>query len=288
MFYRAGGSGDFTAVPMDSLGDSNYEVAFPATACGTEIEYYFQIESLAGATYQSPLGAPDNTFTAMSANIVEQLILAEDFSAGLPSGWSATGLWQATSACPVSGACEPQWMYFGSTNSCSYDVGTAAGVLTSEPISIPAIAPGESATMEFCYNLETEDHPNFDIAEFRINSGPWIRMDEAATWTTYTQDVSDFAGTDITLQWRFDTIDGLYNNFRGWQVTDVTVTVMAADCPDCLGDITGDGVVDGSDLLELLGAWGPVPGGHPADLDGNGVVDGSDLLILLGNWGPCP
>ncbi|MCA9286076.1 MAG: hypothetical protein KDA22_12705 [Phycisphaerales bacterium] len=48
-----------------------------------------------------------------------------------------------------------------------------------------------------------------------------------------------------------------------------------------LGDLNGDGVVDGADLGALLAAWG---GSGPADLDGNGVVDGGDLGILLANW----
>jgi len=53
-----------------------------------------------------------------------------------------------------------------------------------------------------------------------------------------------------------------------------------------LGDLNGDGVVNVSDLLILLGAWGPVePGGFDADLNGDGVVNVSDLLILLANWG---
>jgi hypothetical protein len=29
--------------------------------------------------------------------------------------------------------------------------------------------------------------------------------------------------------------------------------------PYCLGDITGDGIVDGADFNELLGAWGVCP-----------------------------
>jgi len=48
-------------------------------------------------------------------------------------------------------------------------------------------------------------------------------------------------------------------------------------------DLNGDGVVDGSDLGMLLGAWGSA--GGAADLNGDGVVDGADLGTLLGAWG---
>lgn len=54
----------------------------------------------------------------------------------------------------------------------------------------------------------------------------------------------------------------------------------------CVGDITGDGRVDGADLTQLLGAWGT---NDPAfNLDGSPLVDGGDLTILLGAWGLCP
>lgn len=60
--------------------------------------------------------------------------------------------------------------------------------------------------------------------------------------------------------------------------------------PSCPGDFNGDSVIDVSDLLILLGAWGPCadPGNCPPDLNGDGVVDVSDLLLVLGAWGPCP
>ena len=41
-----------------------------------------------------------------------------------------------------------------------------------------------------------------------------------------------------------------------------------------------------SDLLILLAAWGTDPGGPP-DFDDDGNVGVSDLLFLLGEWGPC-
>lgn len=55
-----------------------------------------------------------------------------------------------------------------------------------------------------------------------------------------------------------------------------------------VGDLNLDGVVDGSDLLILLGSWGrcPIPPFDcPADLDLDEIVGPSDLIILLGNWG---
>ncbi len=56
--------------------------------------------------------------------------------------------------------------------------------------------------------------------------------------------------------------------------------------PQVLGDINGDGVVDVTDLLILLGAWGycPAPNDCPADLNSDGRVEVSDLLLLLANW----
>ncbi|MBM4113324.1 MAG: hypothetical protein FJ253_08115 [Phycisphaerae bacterium] len=49
-------------------------------------------------------------------------------------------------------------------------------------------------------------------------------------------------------------------------------------------DLDGDGVVDGADLGELLGAWGAAKPGAPADFNGDGVVDGDDLGTLLAHW----
>ncbi len=52
--------------------------------------------------------------------------------------------------------------------------------------------------------------------------------------------------------------------------------------PIGLGDLNGDGRVDGADLGVLLAAWG-LPD-QDADLNGDGTVDGADLGILLSRW----
>lgn len=70
---------------------------------------------------------------------------------------------------------------------------------------------------------------------------------------------------------------------------DVWIDTMTINpgIPDIPGDLNGDGVVNGADLLVLLSGWGKCqdPDDCPGDLNNDGTVDGADLLILLSNWG---
>ena len=55
-------------------------------------------------------------------------------------------------------------------------------------------------------------------------------------------------------------------------------------CDLARGDSNLDGVVDITDLLNLLAAWG-VCNRCVEDTDDDGLVNVSDLLTLLANWG---
>jgi len=66
---------------------------------------------------------------------------------------------------------------------------------------------------------------------------------------------------------------------------DVNGNGVPDEC-ECVADVSGDGMVNVTDLLALLAAWGT--SGGVEDLNGDGVVNVTDLLILLGAWGPCP
>ncbi|MHC5027384.1 MAG: cytochrome c3 family protein [Planctomycetota bacterium] len=57
--------------------------------------------------------------------------------------------------------------------------------------------------------------------------------------------------------------------------------------PVCPEDTNGDGVVDVSDLTNVILGWGPGGGGTPADINGDGVVDVSDLTAVILAWGDC-
>jgi polyhydroxybutyrate depolymerase len=70
--------------------------------------------------------------------------------------------------------------------------------------------------------------------------------------------------------------DEAFDRFFNWFAAHGTPST-------CTGDLTGDGVVDVADLLDLLAVFGSAEG----DLDGDGVTTVSDLLMLLGAWGEC-
>jgi len=73
-------------------------------------------------------------------------------------------------------------------------------------------------------------------------------------------------------------IAGSYDDGGGNTISD--------SCGSCEGDVNGDGIVDVTDLLEVVGAWG-ICDNCDADIDGYGVVDVTDLLTVVGNWGEC-
>ena len=65
------------------------------------------------------------------------------------------------------------------------------------------------------------------------------------------------------------------------------VGVETLPIPPCnQADFNGDGMVNGTDIGSLIGAWGPC-GDCPQDLSGNGIVDAEDLGLLFSLWGPC-
>ncbi len=65
----------------------------------------------------------------------------------------------------------------------------------------------------------------------------------------------------------------------GWVVElDIDTCVLAG-----AADLSGDGVVDATDLAILIAAWGSTSAAG-VDLDGDGIVSTSDLAILLAAW----
>ncbi len=61
--------------------------------------------------------------------------------------------------------------------------------------------------------------------------------------------------------------------------------------PTCASDVNGDGNVNVTDLLAVIGTWGgcpAVPSPCVGDINGDQQVNVTDLLAVIGAWGACP
>lgn len=54
-------------------------------------------------------------------------------------------------------------------------------------------------------------------------------------------------------------------------------------CEGLLGDLNGDGIIDGIDFGIFSGLWG-TDGSLGGDLNGDGIVNGGDLALILNGW----
>jgi len=289
LHYRYNG-GAYIEKPLVPLGGDLWRADLPAPDCQDTPEFYVSVQGVNGGTKTAPPGAPTTVYDSMVGGFETQVIYTQNFESGLPPGWTQSGLWHITTACPVVPVCDgTRWGYFGQDSTCDYNFPTRQfGDLISTPIALPALVPGGSITMTYCSNLQTEAAASYDLPKLFVNS---TLVDEPpdSNWITRTVNLTPFAGQNITLKWNFDTVDGIQNDFRGWQIDNVRIEATAFVCvdvpPECLGDLDGDNDVDSTDLNILLTAFQISDAG---DLDGDGDTDSLDLNILLTVFGePC-
>jgi hypothetical protein len=76
----------------------------------------------------------------------------------------------------------------------------------------------------------------------------------------------------------------------GWQYVDIDriymdgymdITPISNPCP---WDVNGDGTVNVTDILAVIGNWG---GSGEGDVNGDDIVNVTDLLEVVSAWGPC-
>lgn len=290
LHYRFAG-GSFETTPLLELGGGSYEAVLPAAVCGDAPEFYVSANGSQSGLRTAPLNAPNELFAAPVGELGPTTVLEADFEGGLPVGWSATGLWHPTSACAINPVCDgASWAYFGDDGSCTYDTGTAeSGLLTAPMIDLTGVPQGRAVTLTFCSNLESEADANYDFARVLVNGAVVADVADGAAWETVSVDLSPYAGQVIELAWSFDTVDDMFNEFRGWQLDDVRVSAVQVTCVDhLLGDVDGDVDVDGHDGATLMDCLaGPsaaplcgAPTAGRADVDGDGDVDARDVAVL--------
>ena len=144
---------------------------------------------------------------------------------------------------------------------------------------------GDSYGYLFGVDMFGKDLPGFPLRPkgFTYMNGATIGdVDGDGDYELGVQSYDDY-GVDVNL---YDLPDMMAPPSRDWKIYH-GCNIRGGrypTAPPCPADITGDGVVDVLDLLEVLAQWG---GSGSADITGDGVVDVLDLLEVLAAWGPC-
>ncbi len=105
LYYRYYGE-DFKSVPLVQIAGDEYQATLSHAFCGDVVEFYVSAAgNLTGEQTDPPL-APSSLYTADVGTLTTATLFEEGFESGLPVDWSTTGLWHATSACPLDDPCE--------------------------------------------------------------------------------------------------------------------------------------------------------------------------------------
>lgn len=187
-------------------------------------------------------------------------------SATLPNGWGTTGLpedlWNVTGDCGAGIGCgSGAAAYFGTPGACNFDTGVPVeGTLSTHTIHVPAGSLG--ARLSYCSAYVGEGgNPvttgGYDWAWVEIG-GTIVDNVSADTSTpggeTRTVDLSAYAGSTITISFRFDSVDTINNSTLGWRIDDIELS-YGRDC-------NRNGILDECDILA-----------GEADCDGDGLLD---------------
>jgi hypothetical protein len=304
LWYRLGRVGAFAQAPLALADGGAASGQLPVVPCGAVVQFYVQGRTASGASFTSPPAGSDGPFEAASSNPETYLTSAMDS----PSGWSG-GIWEQGE--PNGDAAQPDFPEQGT--GCwvtrngpapgsalgPYDVdGSTPATLTSTNINL---AGRTQVTVSywrwFCANIGAG--PNIDTltVEASPNGSTWFPVETVGPggpqarrgWFEHSFNLDAlFAPTSLT-RLRFRTSDTGDDTFVEAAVDNVVVyhERCAAPCP---GDWTRDGVVDESDVAELINAWFKDldQGTLRADFDGNGLVNSTDVSMFINAWfTPC-
>ena len=293
----------FVTEGMTEIAPLVFEATVPRLLCEDAPSLFVSAQAEVGGARYWPMPGPQSPHPISVGAIEPVELFFEDFEAGLPAGWIATGLWHVTGACAGPPVCDGgSWAYYGRDATCTYNNGARNfGSLFSPSIGVPAIPAGGTAVLSFCQTLMTEDEPGYDIAGVYLNGGLIQSPPEMPSWEHHSFDITAQAGADVSIEWRFDTVDDEYNDFRGWQVDAVRIEISELACPPgapCeAGDFDCDGRIDLADFAAFFDCMAG-PDATPAptspttprdcllmfDFDSDGDVDLADAIVMQGSF----
>jgi hypothetical protein len=240
--YRVDGTGSYTTIPMVQGATPNqYTATIPATPCGHVVNYYVGALTTSNIGVTDPMNAPTSVYGTITGHLANTDLFNVNFNS-MPAGWTNDGLWHISSSCAPSGtACAGSpWAYYGQDATCNYNTGVSNhGSITAPAVALPPATPNGTVSLTYCYALVTEASAGHDKAQVLVNGTQVDIAPESAAWTTRSIDLTSYAGQTVTIAFKFDTVDAVFNNFRGWALGSARLRATAVACDTCYANCDG-------------------------------------------------
>ena len=314
MFHYRLDGGSFTSVPLVPLGGDLFEATLPPADCSWAVEFYFAAEGSLSGEVTNPPGGPAAVHAPSVGAFVD--LFADDFETD--QGWTVQndgaltdGAWDR--GVPVGGgdrgdpptdADGSGQCYLTDNVDDNSDVDNGSTTLLS-PIMDATQGTPVVAYYRWYSNIEGgEPMQDIFVVEVSDNGGTtWVNLETVGPagsevvggWIYKEFLLTDVPGISLTdeLRIRFIASDTDPQSIVEAGVDDVKLTTFT--CEDvvisCPADVTGDGVVNSLDLIDLLLCLGqpPNPPCDTADVNQDGAVNSLDLIDLLLELGTsCP
>jgi len=296
--YSTGGP--FESVSMNPIGFNLYEATFPATACGTLVDFYFSVMTDSGVRFPDQLPNPVTTTRTVYATGTTT-VLANNFD-GL-NGWDISNVNVTSGSFAIA---TPTGNGSDGAPTVDFD-GSGQCVLTG-PMEDEDLDGGPTRLRSPTLNLSNANEPFITFATWmnnddgddqlilQISTTGGLFWDNVATfgdsgpqWVVQRFRLSDLVTPNTSTRFRFQVSD-LPNNSRteaaidGFELIDYECE-SATDCTK--GDLNQDGSINGADVAgfvgTLLGNNGPGTAEFCAtDFDNDGNLEtGDDLSAFV-------
>jgi len=270
LYYRFCSGAAFSEAPLTSLGGGQYEAVIPAGPCGSEVEYYFQVEGDGGSVVLSPPAAPAELYAADVTGL--EIVLSDEFETDL--GWTVgaadddadTGIWdrddpQGTEAQPEDDHTPAPgtrcWVTDSRAGSSlgTWDIDGGKTTLFSPALDLS----GGDATISYWrwYSNDTGSTPHTDVfvVDISNNGGTtWTNVETVGPsgqeasggWYYHEFKVGDVVTPTGDVQLRFVASDEGDGSLVEAALDDFMVARFG--CDGLTGDSDGDGDLDLDDF----------------------------------------
>ena len=287
LHVRFGNTGTFATRHILQNQDDSFMVELPTSFCDLEGEYWFSVATQDGLTVRYPAGEEvlrvSIAATARQWNMDQNpnWTMEGQWGWGVPTGGGGS----YGNPDPTSGATGNNVLGYNLNG--DYQNNLSEIHLTTETVDL---SDRTNTQLQFKRYLNVEQ-PVYDHASVSVRAGAgswstvWSNQStiEDDQWQTVAYDISSVADAqpDVQIRWTMGTTDSAWT-YSGWNIDDIEI--LSSGGAGVVGDVNCDGIINVTDILLVVGGWGPCNDHCAEDIIPDGTINVLDLLHVIGNW----